>query len=338
MPLLDRFDTPAGIPEPTDAARDAWSARVKSIFDDLVGDFEQFYDPTVSETPATAKPAPVGWQAFPATLLRGATSEQGRWTRADDRQRQDEYCEWSVERDTDGKVTRVTFTTEVPELWELWEHIAGQDRDRLLALYHEFVDDRVRPDDVFRGDLYVRANKWNCSVDGRLAHLVHGSNTLEAAVRLAAEATVLRVDAQGQPVTDQQILVRCARLGNEFRSSDPRIAAAANNAASTGAEITLEDPLGLYLHELRTTGTVTPERGADTTDPAEFWHVERGDAAHAVRASFAVPPELGFKVGDIELDGRPIAFGAQLADRVTVRITAVVKPAAHEPRVENCVG
>jgi hypothetical protein len=289
----------------------------------------------VTDTPAAAKPAPVGWPAFPATLLRGATAERERWTRADDRDRQDEYCEWSVERDADGKVTRVTFSTEVPELWE---HVAAQDLDRLLALYHEFVDDRARVDDLIQGGRYVRKNKWNRSVDGRLAHLIQGSNTLEAAIRLAAEATVLRVDSQGQPVTDQQILVRCAGLGNEFRNSDPRIAAAVNNAASTGAEITLQDPVGLYLHGLRTSGMVTPEKGPDRTDPAEFWTIERGEPNHAVRASFAVPPELGFKVGDIQLDGRPIEFGAQLADRVTVRITAVVKPSAHEPRVEGCVG
>lgn len=334
MAILERFDAPGRIVEPTDDARQAWSRKVKSIFGGVVGDFHQFYDPTDTDTPADAKPAPVGWPAFPATLLRGATTEQGRWRRADDRQRQDEYCEWSVDRDTDGKIARVTFSTEVPELWE---HIAAQDPDRLLALYHEFVDERARLDDLFRGDLYVRANKWNCSVDGRLAHLIQGNNTLEAAVRLAAEATVRRVDAQGRPVTDQQILVRCAGLGNEFRFSDPRIAAAVNNAAGTGAEITLENPVGLYLDGLETSGMVTPHKGPDRKDPAEFWTIERGDADHAVRASFMVPPELDFKVGDIELDGRPIAFGAQLADRVTVRLTAVVKAAEREPQIEGCV-
>jgi len=147
---------------------------------------------------------------------------------------------------------------------------------------------------------------------------------------------VLRVDSDGRRVSDQQILVRCAGLGDEFRNSDPRIAAAVNDAAATGAEITLQDPIGLYLHEIRTTGMVTPEQGPDRTDPSRFWTIERGDAKHAVRASFAVPPQLGFAVGDIQLDGRPIRFGAQLADRVTVRLTALVKAAAHEPQVRGC--
>ncbi len=42
-----------------------------------------------------------------------------------------------------------------------------------------------------------------------------------------------------------------------------------------------------------------------------------------VRASYEVPEELGFSVSDIRIGGRPIEFGAQLADLVQVRLTAV---------------
>lgn len=334
MAVLARFDTPGRVPEPDEVSRDAWSHTVGGIFGDLTGEFPQFYDPTVDDTPSDAVSAPVGWPAFPATLLRGATTQEGRWEIADDRSRQDEYCEWSVERDDDGAITRVTFTTEVPELWG---QVAAHDPDRLLALYHELVDERVRLDDLFENGSYVRANRWNVSPGGRLAHLANQPNTLEAAVRLAAQATVQRVDAQGRPVRDQQILVRCGGLGEEFRSSDPRIAAAVNNAAATGAAITLRDPLGLYLHSIDTSGMVVRNGRADHVDFASFWTVERGVEGFTVRASFSVPADLGFRVGDMELDGRPITFGAQLADRVIVRITALVKPGAHEPRVEGCI-
>lgn len=333
MTTLQRFDTPGRIPEPDEPSRDAWSARLAEVFGEFTDEFPQFYDPTAADTPANVQTARIGWPAFPATLLRGATTEAGRWEKADDRDQQVEYCEWSVERAPDGKITRVTFTTEVPELWE---HVAARDPDRLLDMYHELVDERVRLDDLFADGLYSRRNKWNDTAQGRLAHLAQGSNTLGAAVRLAAEATIQRVDASGRRVADQQILVECAGLGDPFRNSDPRIAAAVNDAAAAGAEITLADPIGLYLHEIRTTGMITPETGADRTDPASFWRVERGDAAHAVRASFAVPDGLGFAVGDIKLSGRNIEFGAQLADNVTVRLTALVKPAGHQLQVLGC--
>jgi hypothetical protein len=331
---LKQFAAPARLAEPNEADGAAWSDVVRDMLAQFAAEFPQFYDPTAADTPADAIVARIGWPAFPAPLLRGATTETGRWETADDRDQQVEYCEWSVERDSDGTINRVTFSTEVPEFWE---HVANRDPERLLAMYRELVDGRVEEKDLFDSGKYVPRNKWNTTAEGRLAHLVQKNNTLGAAARLAAEATVQRVDSGGRRVSDQQILVRCAGLGDEFRNSDPRIAAAVNDAAATGAEITLQDPIGLYLHEIRTTGMVTPERDTDRADPAAFWTIERGDIDHAVRASFAVPPELGFAVGDIKLDGRPIQFGAQLADRVTVRLTALVKPAAHEPRVEGCV-
>jgi hypothetical protein len=183
---------------------------------------------------------------------------------------------------------------------------------------------------------YIPRNQWNASSQGRLAHLTQGSNTLNAAITLAAEATVQRVDADGRPVRDQQILVRCGGLGGEFRNSDPRIASAVNNAAATGASVTLADPVGLYLDHILTAGMVLPSPAGDGIDAAALWKVKRGAPGFAVRAIFEVPEELGFRVGDILLDGRPIRFGAQLADRVIMRIGAVVRPGNAEPRVEGC--
>jgi hypothetical protein len=79
-------------------------------------------------------------------------------------------------------------------------------------------------------------------------------------------------------------------------------------------------------------------RTPDGADPAGFWTVERGSPGHALRASYAVPAGRGYRVGDVEVDGRPIRFGAQLADRVSVRLTALVRPADHRPPRLPCVG
>jgi hypothetical protein len=330
MALLSGFDTPARLRELGEADRERWSQTVASIFAPYVAAHPQFYDPTATDTPAEAQVAPIAWPAFPARLLRGAGSEEERWTRADStRDEQDEYCEWSVRRDDTGKPTRVTFTSEVPEYWE---HLAALDEERVLALYRELVGADVSREELFAGGRYQRGNPRNRSIDGPIAHLTQRTNNLAAAIDLTAKATVLR-ERDGDPVTDQQDLVACARLGDPFRHSDPQIAAAANNAAAADAEVSLHDPLGLYIDGLITPGMETP----DGADPASFWSVERGDARHALRARYEVPAERGYTVGDVRIDGRPIRFGAQLADRVRVRIAAVVKPGSHRPARRPCV-
>jgi sensor histidine kinase regulating citrate/malate metabolism len=64
---------------------------------------------------------------------------------------------------------------------------------------------------------------------------------------------------------------------------------------------------------------------------------ERGTPDHAVRASFAVLEERGYVVGDIKVDGLPITRGAHVADKVRIRIGAIVKPGDHQPARRRCV-
>lgn len=324
MATLPAFSPPADLTDLAETGRSAWSTSVRAIFDRFVSDHPQFYDPTERDTPSTATAAPVAWPAFPARVARESTSEEGRWRRADDdRGEQDEYCEWSTERRSDGKIVRVTFTTEVPEYWE---HLAAQDPERLVELYHELVAPDVSRDELFpNGAVYDPRNARNTSATTRLAHLTQDSNTLGAAVDLVARATVLR-EQDGRPVENQQQLVVCSRLGNPFRQSDPQIAHAVNSQAAVGNEITFRDPVGLYIDAFDATGLEAP----DDADAASFWTIERGDAQHAVRARFEVPPEHDdYVVGDLKLAGRRIDFGAQLADLVRVRATVLSTPAEH---------
>jgi hypothetical protein len=333
MAILSRFDTPGRLDELSGDHRLAWSRTVAGMFDQFTGQFPQFYNPTVEDTPAGLTRVPIGWSAFPARVQREEGPGAARWDRADSsRDEQDEYCEWSVERGDDGKITRITFTTEVPEYWE---HVAQNDPDLLLELYHKFVDPSVERRDLFdSGEKYVRRNRWNESTEGRLAHFVQRSNTLGAAIQLVAEATILRERDDGKPVTDRQELVVCGGLGNPIRNSDPQIAEIVNDAAELGNEITLLDPVGLYLDGLLSAGMET----RDGADAAEFWQVERGSPGHAVRASFAVPEDRDYVVGDIKIHGRLITRGAQVADEVRVRIGAVVKRGDHQPVRRRCVG
>src|SRR5687767_398787 len=137
MAVLARFSVPGGLTEGTGKDAAAWNARLRRIFKPYVARLAQFYDPTVTDTPEDAQVAQVVWSAFPANLRNRATSDEERWRLADEsRRRQDEYCEWSVERDGEGNVTRVTFTSEVREYWD---HVFEHDPDRLLRLYHRLV-------------------------------------------------------------------------------------------------------------------------------------------------------------------------------------------------------
>lgn len=327
MPKLARFSTPA---KQKDLHPEAWSDRVGGLFANYVdGHLPQFYDPRKTNTPPGAPEPMVSWVAFPARLRAQVHTEE-RWKIADgNRAQQDEYCEWTVARNAARKITRITFTSEVPEYYE---HLLATDPHRLVTLYRELVDPHVKLSDL-RGPngRYKRENKWNTSKPGRLAHLIQSNNNLAAAIDLVANATVLR-ESNGEPVVNQQALVKCGLLGNELRNSDPQIAQAVNNAARTGAEITLADPPGLHLGRPLTAGMVTP----DGADAARFWKIERGNKEHTLRARFEVPPEKKYVVGDIKIEGRPIQFGAQVADRVQVWVKAVVKPAKHAEKPKPC--
>lgn len=325
MAVLSRFSTPGRV---ADTHKAEWSAVVKGLVSAFDAEFPQFYDPTVADTPDDVDPSPVVWSAFPASLR----APPGKlFPKADgSRATMDEYCEWAVERNRSGKITRVTFTTEVPEYFE---HLFKHDRARLLDIYQTFVSPKVKAGDLERNARYRPANKWNATTKGRPAHLIQGSNNLGAAVTLAAQSTVLRKE-NGQPVITKQRLVECGALGNPFRNSDPQIASVLNDAARAGDEVTLADPAGLYLDGLITGGMATP----DGANPGSFWKVERGKQGHAVRAAYEVPKGRNYVVGDIKIGGAPIEWGGQLAGRVRIRIDALVKPGSHSPKPQPCVG
>jgi hypothetical protein len=320
--ILQRFSPPGNLP---DENANAWSSTVEGIVQPRAANFPQFYNPTASDTPDDAVVAPVVWPAFPGSL-RGSAKD--RLEIGDgNRGAQDEYCEWAVEKN-DGKITRITFTTEVPEYFN---HLFETDPDGLLTLYQQLIGPQVQAADLEEDGVYKPDNKWNTSTEGRPAHLVQTSNNLDAAVELAAQATILR-ERKGKLVTGKQELVDCGALGEPLRNSDPQIASAVNNAAASGSEITLQDPMGLYIDGLITGEMETP----DGEDPGEFWTVERGDPQHVVRASYEVPDSRGYVVEDITIAGQPIQFGGQLAVRVRVRLDAIIKSSNHQPDREPC--
>lgn len=333
MAELTAFTPPAGPGDLSAPAAKAWTGAVSDLFRraEEEGPFPQFYDPTRDDRASEAKPAIVEWPAFPSTLNRPGRPDRDRWAAADDRDAQDEYCEWAVTRDDDGRVVRVTFTTETPDYYD---HLLHADPTRFSTLYAELAGRALHLGEVegAKGTLDPK-NPLNRAGDGTIVHLSQDSNNLFAAVALAGAATVVRVEEAGGRVTDGRRLVDCGGFGVPTRNSDPQIAIAINNQAARGASISLADPPGLFLGDFLSEGFETP----DGTDAQAFWTVTRGTAERPVRAVFEVPPTKTYVVGQITNGGHAIDSGGQLAEHVRVRIVAAVLPGAVAPVVKPCV-
>lgn len=324
---LDRFDPPGFLDDFDDQQRAAWSDWISQRMDlaaegrpdelDFDGPREQFFNPMKKEIGGDAQTADIAWTAFPRNVQVQSVSDQQRWRTADNsRDVQDEYCEWSVERNVAGKITRVTFTCEGPEYWKF---LAATSPDKVLELYRKFVSPDVKQSDLFTKDgRYDARNPWNTGTQQGAMHLVQRNNSLAAEIELAGGSSVVRVIG-GRMLTGAQELIECGDYGGRERNSDPHIGAVVNSLTRQKADVTLANPVGLYFAGLSTAGWETP----DGSDPAKFWQYLRGREGTPVRAVYEVPADAGFTVGDIKINGRPIQFGAQIADFIQIKLTGL---------------
>jgi len=325
--VLASFDPPGGLTDLDADGRNKWGLFLSDTVDSAItGDpthtndspRAQFYNLTKTETDADEKTQDISWIAFPRQVAIGSGSDVQRWTRADaSRDVQDEYCEWCVtRRSTDHKITRVTFTCEGPEYWEI---LAASSPKTVTALYQQHISPDVKQDDLFdSGGKYIERNRWNTDTTEGAMHLVQANNTLGAEIELAAAATIIRVIG-GRVLTGEQELIHCSGYGAPERNSDPHIGGVVNGVAQLKADIALANPVGLYFEDLSTAGWAAP----DGSDPKTFWSFTRGTVGHFVRAVYEVPSEKAFVVGDITISGAPISFGGQIADFISMKLTAV---------------
>ena len=168
---LAQFDPPGGLTDLDAVGLEKWSSFLSDAVDNAIaGDPShtndsprpQFYNLTKVDTDADATNHDVTWTAFPRQIAIRAGSDVQRWTRADaSRDAQDEYCEWCVtRRSTDNKITRVTFTCEGPEYWEI---LAAASPKTVVAVYQQHINPAVR-----EGDLLTRAGSTSDGIDGTL--------------------------------------------------------------------------------------------------------------------------------------------------------------------------
>ena len=340
-----------------------------------------FYNPLVTETPSDAAIAPIPWNAFPGRLSALFPNQGANWNQWADtgqipnmtndlcsgpisptpydptgpRGWQDEYCEWSVNRDpASNEILSVMFTCENPEYWlSLWQ-VSPQ---AVLTIYQNLVNSAVTLDDLSLTDssgafvtdpangnqrVYNPLNKWNrgtqtLPTSGGAMHLTSSPNTLGAEFDLAAAATMPRVDGQGQPITATQPLICCAKYGRPGRHSDPTIGASVNatvNPQSGGQLLaTLTNPPGLYMQTPDWTlfsSMVIPNAQQFA---ASCWTVVRGkladpsnpnDIDRILHATFTIP--AGTKASDLLVNGQPLQYGSQIASAITMKLSATAFP------------
>ena len=261
---MARFDPPGFLDDFTEAEKERWSATVSGWLDRARagnpagndGPRGQFFNALTNPPAGDAQVAVISWNAFPRQVKANSLSDAQRWRRADaDRSVQDEYCEWSVTRDpVTRKITRVDFTCEGPEYWE---DLAVANPDKVVALYREFVSGAVTQADLFVNGVYDPYNRFNNSTSNGAMHLIQDANSLYAEIELGAAATIRRV-VGGREITDAQELIRCSGYGAPGRNSDPHIGEQVNALARQRADITLNNPVGLYLHDFNPVGWTCP--------------------------------------------------------------------------------
>jgi hypothetical protein len=338
MPLLPAFDPPGFVDDLTAGQKQQWSDFISGTVDSEMtspnSGGHHFYNATKTDPGADVTTAEISWTAFPRKVQINSPSDKVRWQTADGtRDVQDEYCEWSVTRNPGtGKITKVTFTSEGPEYWNF---LAQANPAKVLSLYQQFVSPDVTMADLFPGGNYDPNNKFNNSTTNGAMHLVQVNNTLGAEIDISVRSTIIR-KINGTVLTGERELVDCGQYGDPDRNSDPHIGAQVNALARQDAFIAVANPVALYIAGFAPVGWATP----DGSDPKDFWKIVRGDAAHALRAVYEVPAAKGFTVGDITINGVPIAFGAQIVDFITIKVVGQAAGIGKNkvPAVTRCVG
>ncbi len=264
---------------------------------------------------------------------------------------QDEYLEWVSVKDTEGVITEVIFTCEGPEYWQ----IIAEDQDLLLALYQEMVpNNQIKKEDLlFSQDVwfggkqspnqppdgmaggYNPYNKWNIA---GCIHLSQPNNNLGAEINLARRASLL------YQATSDPDLICCAQYGEVNRNSDPTIGSGVNAQVVAGKQVSLRNPVGLYMASIDSSQFTTLTGDPIANFNQYFVPLRQSlDGQMIVRARFKVPDGImsngkQVRVGDLLVNGQPIVTGGQIANAITMQLFALTLPSAPSQSPNSCLG
>lgn len=298
-----------------DVLLDAWSAEVDALLQGAITPGGQLFNP-IRNPRNDLQPRRIPWITMPARLAnhrfprataleeadRAASSGTGR-------EHQPEYSEWFTHRDEQKRVIAVDVTTEVPEYWKF---LGQKNKEKVLELYRDYVSPDVQRGDLFDAqDNFIEHNVYN-SEKGAM-HMTCGINTLNLAIGVAAGGMVWR--RKGNEVVDIQ---ECD-LSRAAENADPALQAQANRLAREQRAITFADPAGLYILGIDLDGWKRPD-GRPVTET---------DVVKRTRGTPCVRVRLegnGFALWESTIDGEPIRWGSQIAERFTVGPILAVGP------------
>lgn len=311
MSLLGRFDTPGNLRDAPVGSGfyDQWHKFVSDqISKTTMGDNGgAFYNASLVDINVAGDKV-LTWMGFPRDLMvEHRDDPHGAYLEAENdanRPRQNEYFEWRVERNSSGKISKLTFVTETGDYYEeLWKF----DPNLVLGLYRSLVSPLVQLSDLSINQGYNRFNRWN-TADG-IVHYIQAINTLPDALRLSQDAVMA-------PNPHRDNYEATPGLATAKTSVDPRVSYDIYMLIRKGLYVTLRDPIGLYIVGWNNSGLAHP----DGSPAGDYWRIVRGQPGMVLRLEYEVPPALGFVVGDMTIGGRAIEFGGQFAEQITVGI------------------
>ncbi len=313
-----------------DQQRKAWSNHLSDDINDAIAGIgactahPQYVNPAIKDVSAF-QVVPIRWPGFPKLLYAQFQTKEQAYAAADhvlpiaDKQSirggralQDEYLEWFIHRDANGKIKSIDFTTETQEYWTF---LFSVSKDLAARKYTEILGTHVSVSEISKGQEYNPYNKFNTTAG--IIHLIQPNNTLPAELDIAAQSTLPRQDDTGVTISDIVSCTHCNGsngLGEGGRNSDPTIAEQVNAVAASGCFLTIPNPVGLYIQGLDLSGWTAPPG----VSLASCWKIVRGTPA--VRASFLVPD--GFKLEDFKIDGKAVKYAGQIADKISVFLNA----------------
>jgi hypothetical protein len=246
---------------------------------------------------------------------------------------QDEYVEWLVERDANGEITRITFTTEFPEYYEA---LAGIGKEAVIAGVADAIPGpNPTPSELFGASFdadsamsgarqrqfiqHLPDNPWQNGRKGILC-LQQRFNSLGALFNLVGRCAILLPGSSTSACSNASNASKGA-CGHD-RNSDPAVCTAAQEIRRKNRVLSLEDPVGIRLLQL---GGIWKFDGRqiDINDPNQnrgTWTITRNGR----RARLNVSTALTF--GDDK-----VVSGAQVARVLRVGVGVISAPETAVP-------
>jgi len=268
----------------------------------------------------------------------------------------DEYCEMGIKRNASKKITKLHFTCENPEYyWTMWKI----DPKKVLEIYRNTLgNDNIQLEDLYLTDAlgnsvidrttqlpaYNPINKWNNGTEmtatkGGAMHLTSPPNELSAEIVLAGGGAVLRSYDEEENAT-ANTLICCSNYGRAYRHSDPHIGQNVYQAVQEGLEVTLLNPVGLYLQEPLYNYFELPANAPVGSKIQDCFRFVRGEVKNKpgqlkypnnmiLHMIMEVPSswDLSITLEDFKVLGEKLEYGSQVMETIKVQLAAAGKPA-----------